>query len=133
MNYKIKVAYSELKFTFSRSSGAGGQNVNKINSKVTMSWEIDLSEACRAEVKKRFKEKYKNCMVADVVIIHSQKFRSQKMNIDDCIEKLESLLNSVLLPPKKRLKTKPTRSSKKKRLDAKSKHSKQKALRSEKF
>ena len=133
MSDKVKIPDSEYNFSFSRSSGAGGQNVNKVNSKVTMSWDIDNSDACSFPVKKRFKEKYSRLMVAGLVVIHSQKHRSQKMNRDDCILKLESYLLSVLHPPKIRRKTKPTKSSTRKRLDSKSKQSKQKKLRSEKF
>ncbi len=129
----IKVPYSECNFSFSRSSGAGGQNVNKVNSRVTLSWDISASEVCNNAVKTRFKEKYQRFIVGGLVVIHSQKHRTQKMNIDDCIEKLESLLSSVLVPPKIRRKTKPTKSSMRKRLDAKSRQSKLKKSRSEKF
>ena len=133
MNNKIIIPYSEFTFSFSRSSGPGGQNVNKVNSKVTLTWDIEVSEACNDAVKKRFKEKYLRFIVTDLVVLHSQKHRSQKMNIDDCVEKLETFLNSVLLPPRIRKKTKPTKSSNKKRLDSKSKQSKEKKLRGEKF
>ena len=133
MSHKTIIPYSEYTFSFSRSSGAGGQNVNKVNSKVSMTWDIDESEACSGAVKKRFKEKYQRFISGGFVVIHSQKHRSQKMNIDDCIEKLELLLSTVLHPPKVRKKTKPTKSSKKKRLDLKSQQSQQKKLRGEKF
>ena len=133
MSDKIQIPDSEYTFSFSRSSGAGGQNVNKVNSKVTMYWDIDSSVACNFAVKKRFREKFARLIIAHQVVIHSQKHRSQKMNRDDCILKLESLLTSVLHPPKIRKKTKPTRSSMRRRLDSKSKQSKQKKLRSEKF
>ena len=133
MSNDPKIPYSEYNFSFSRSSGAGGQNVNKLNTKATLTWDIDQSSACNDDVKERFKEKYQRYLVAGLVVIHSQKHRSQKMNIEDCINKLESLLATVLLPPKARKKTKPTKSSQKKRLDSKSKQSKQKKLRTEKF
>lgn len=129
----IKIPYSEFTFTFSRSSGAGGQNVNKVNSKATLTWDIDSSDACNGAVKKRFKEKYQRYIAQGLVVLHSQKHRSQKMNIDDCVQKLETLLNDVRLPPKIRRETKPTKSAVKKRLDSKSKQSAQKKMRSEKF
>jgi ribosome-associated protein len=133
MTNKQRIPYSEYSFTFSRSSGAGGQNVNKVNSRVTMTWDLEVSDACNIAVKKRFKEKYKRFMVNGLVVIHSQKHRGQKMNIDDCIEKLEALILTVLHPVKMRRKTKPTKSSTKKRLDSKTKQSRQKKLRTEKF
>ena len=129
----MNIPYFEFIFSFSRSSGPGGQNVNKVNSKVTLTWDIQASDACSAAVKKRFLENFPRFIVAEMVVLHSQKHRSQKMNIDDCVAKLESLLESVRLPPKTRKKTKPTKSSKLKRLDTKSKQSKLKKLRSEKF
>lgn len=92
-----------------------------------------MSDACNYMVKRRFKEKYQRHMVGELVVIHSQKYRSQKQNIDDCIEKLHSYLEEVRLPPKIRKKTKPTKSSTKKRLDSKTKQSRQKKMRSEKF
>lgn len=129
----IKVPYTEFKFTFSRSSGAGGQNVNKVNSKASMTWDIDASNSCSSFVKERFKNKFKRFLVDGDVVIHSQKFRSQQQNIDDCIEKLHELLAQVEFPPKPRKATKPSKSSTKRRLDKKKKDSNTKKLRSERF
>lgn len=114
------VAYDELNFSYSRSSGAGGQNVNKVNSKVTLEWDIEASASIQAEVKARFKERYKNLInQAGVVQITSQESRSQKMNQDNCVKKLNHLVQSVLHPPKPRKKTRPKKSAIQKRLDSK--------------
>lgn len=129
----ITIPFSEFSFTFSRSSGAGGQNVNKVNTKATLSWEIALSNSCSESVKQRLFESYKRYFVSGVVIISSQKYRSQARNIDDCVEKLHKLLNEVRLPPKTRRATKPSKSSVKKRLDSKTIRSKIKKMRNEKF
>ncbi|MFT6631231.1 MAG: ribosome-associated protein [Bacteriovoracaceae bacterium] len=129
----IKVSAEDCKFTFSRSSGAGGQNVNKLNTKVTMFWDMGNSNLCNEAVKKRFREKYKRFLVDGGVVITSQRFRKQSQNIDDCLEKLERYLNEVRLPPKLRRTTKPTKSSVKKRLDGKNIKSKLKKMRREKF
>ena len=129
----IKIPYSEFTFSFSRSSGAGGQNVNKVNSKATLEWDMKSSGAVNRGVKERFAEKYKRFVVDTKVVITSQRQRSQNQNIDDCIAKLHELLRSVEFPPKKRKATKPTRGSVKRRLDGKKMDSIKKKLRREKF
>lgn len=126
----IKVKDSEFTFTFSKSSGSGGQNVNKLNTCVTLSWDMDASKALNEEVKERFRKSYKRFVSDDgTVSVTSQRHRSQKRNIEDCKEKLMSMLNSVRLAPKPRKATRPTRSSIRKRLDGKKRHSEKKKRR----
>ena len=129
----ISIPPSEFTFTFSRSSGAGGQNVNKVNTRATLTWNIKNSTSISEAIKKRFTSRYKRYLVEDEVIISSQKTRSQNQNIDDCISKLNECLSEVEFPPKNRRPTKPTRNTVKKRLDSKTKHSKLKKQRREKF
>jgi ribosome-associated protein len=124
---KIKIPFSEFNFTFARSSGAGGQNVNKVNSKVTLYWKIDETVACSIYVIQRFKDKYGQFIIdSGEVQLTSQKNRSQKANIDDCIEKLHFMLNEVLRPPKIRKATKPKRSAVLNRLSTKKRDSEKK-------
>lgn len=123
----IKIPISELNFSFSRSSGAGGQNVNKVNSKVTMDWDPDLTEACNASVVERFRKKYSQYVLSDgKVQITCQTSRSQKANMDECINKLEAMISDAAIPPKPRKATKPKRSAVLKRLDSKRKDSNKK-------
>ncbi len=129
----INIPRSELNFSFSRSSGAGGQNVNKVNTKATMSWDMQNSKSCSSFVKDRFRKKFQRFIIDEFVTIHSQKYRSQKQNIEDCITKLHACLAEVEFAQKKRRETKPSRSAVNKRLDKKSKDSKTKKMRSEKF
>jgi ribosome-associated protein len=127
---KIRIPFSELTFSFARSGGAGGQNVNKVNSKVVLHWKIDETTACSPGVVHRFKEKYGHTIVdTGEVQIVSQRHRSQMANRDDCIEKLHAMLNDVLVPPKIRRATKPKRSAVLKRLQSKKKDSEKKRLR----
>lgn len=121
---KYLVPFSELSFSYARSGGSGGQNVNKVNSKVVMDWDLRNSPSLPDDVKERFFFRYRNLINADgIVQLTSEKERSQKANLDDCIKKLHEMIDKVAVPPKPRKKTKPTRSSVRKRLDSKSKHS----------
>lgn len=130
---KIRIPFSEFTFSYARSSGAGGQHINKVNSKVIMNWNLELSPSLPDAVKRRFKEKYRQFILDNgEVQIMSQKSRSQKDNIDDCIEKLHAMINEVRLPPKIRKATKPKRSAVLKRLTGKKKDSDKKRMRSEK-
>jgi ribosome-associated protein len=127
---RIKIPFSEFTFSFARSSGAGGQNINKVNTKAVMYWDIELSESISWDIKERFKARYGNYIVeGGQVQITSQKNRTQKANIDDCIAKLHVMLEEVRFPPKPRKKTKPKRSAIEKRLKGKKIDSEKKRMR----
>lgn len=127
---KRKIPMGELEFSFSRSSGAGGQNVNKVNTKVTMRWNLSKSTACGAAVKERFKARYKRRILdSGIVQMVSQRYRSQARNIDDCVEKINEMLDSVRSAPKRRVATKPTRGSVERRIKTKKNKSETKKTR----
>lgn len=119
----------EVSFSFSRSSGAGGQNVNKVNTKATLHWRITETKVPH-DVMERFARRYAGFMTQDgEVQITSQENRTQKANIDECFKRLERMLEAVWYPPKPRKATKPTRSSVMKRLKGKKLDSEKKKLR----
>lgn len=123
-----KINDQELLFTFARSSGPGGQNVNKTNSKAVLVWSIEDSQAVPADVKKRFFESYSNKInKMGEVVISSEESRDRERNKENCKSKLFEMLKKVWLPPKKRLKTKPSMGAKLARLDSKKKQSHKKA------
>ncbi len=116
----MRIPFEELSFSYSRSSGAGGQNVNKVNSKVTMEWAIARNISLHPNVILRFHERYGNLITqAGFVQISCQESRSQKMNQDECIARLNRMIENVLVPPKPRRKTKPKHSAVLDRLNTK--------------
>lgn len=111
----------EINITFTRSSGPGGQNVNKVSSKVQLSWHIGRSTALNADQKNMIRTaltRYIN--THDEIMLHSDTSRSQLMNKEQAIARLQVLVKQAVVPKKKRKPTKPTRSSKEKRLREKS-------------
>ena len=125
-----KSLYGELDFSFARSSGPGGQNVNKVNSKAVLRWNVlessQISEFVRAQIFKMFRSKIND---EGDLILSSTKTRDQKQNIQDCLKKFEEILMRASTPPKVRKKTKPPPSSAKKREGQKRKQSEKKRLR----
>lgn len=120
VNDKIRVRLREFRFSFSRSSGAGGQNVNKLNTKATLRWEVASSQGLPDHVRTRFLERYRRRISADgELVLTSQRFRDQGRNVADCLEKLRGMLAAVARPPRTRKATKPTRSSVERRLSSK--------------
>jgi len=107
----------ELHFSTSRSSGPGGQHVNKVNTKVELRFSIPVSELLTQEEKIILFQKLKNKINKDgELIIVSQENRSQLKNKEAAIEKFLNILKEALTPVKERKSTKPTRTSNKRRL-----------------
>ena len=111
---------NEFRFSYSRSSGPGGQNVNKVNSKVTLKWAFYDSNFLNSDQKKRFESKYINyCDFAKNLIITSDVTREKLRNQEDCILRLKKFIKSIWTPPKPRIPTKTSYSSKLKRVNDK--------------
>lgn len=110
----------ELIFSTSRSSGPGGQNVNKVNSKVTLEWDVANSRVLTDDEKIFLSEKLASRMTREgVVQITSQESRSQIANKDLVVQKLDNLLSKAFLKKKVRKATKPSKSAKQQRLKKK--------------
>ena len=121
---------TELVFNASRSSGAGGQNVNKVNTKVELRFAISGSSELSDEEKDMLRGKFPNKINEnDELIVVCQTERSQLKNKEIALEKFYTLLESAFIPRKKRKPTKPTAASKTKRLEAKRIKSEKKASR----
>lgn len=117
VNHRIEIKLTEFNFTFARSGGPGGQNVNKVNSKVTLRWSIDKSKTLPDDVRARFKTKYHRRINKEGDLqIQSERFRDQGRNVADCLEKLRGLLLEVAIAPRQRKATRRTRGSIERRL-----------------
>jgi ribosome-associated protein len=100
-----------------RSSGPGGQNVNKVSSKVELRWLPASSRALSHDVRERFLARYGGRLNREgELVVVSERFRDQRRNRDDCLEKLGEMVRAVLKPPKKRKKTAVPRSVQERRL-----------------
>jgi ribosome-associated protein len=110
----------ELHWSFVRSGGPGGQNVNKVASKAVLRWNLGTSEGVPDDVKARFRIQQRNRITVDGdVIITSQRYRDQERNKLDCLEKLRDMIVKASIAPKPRKPSKPSRASRERRLDAK--------------
>jgi ribosome-associated protein len=120
----------EFIFKTSRSSGAGGQNVNKVNTKVELRFNISNSQLLTDKEKEILLEKLANKISneGDLIIV-SQTDRSQLKNKEKTIEKFYALIQKSLTPRKRRKPTKPSAASKRRRLDDKRIKSEKKSLR----
>lgn len=130
INDHFIIPASELQWAFMRSSGAGGQNVNKVNSQVELRWNFTFSNSVPEKFRSILTEKLQKLITNEgELIIRSQSSRDQLRNREDCLEKLRQILTQALHKPKKRIPTKPSKASKKRRLESKRSHSEKKRWR----
>ena len=130
VNDRIQVPLKELQFSYSRSQGPGGQNVNKVNSKATLRWSVRDNRSLPEDVRERFVRRFSRRITKEgELVLTSQRFRDQGQNQRDCLEKLRVMLAAVAVPPKPRKKTKPTRASIRRRVEEKRVHSQKKQAR----
>jgi len=125
----ISVPEQAVRLAFVRSSGPGGQNVNKVSTAVELRLDLDaaqLSAGVRARLERLVGSRLTQ---ANEIVIFAQRFRTQKANRDDAFARLEELVRKAERPPKRRVATKPTLASKRERLATKDRRGSVKRLR----
>lgn len=123
----IRIPDEELEWSYARSGGPGGQNVNKVSSKAVLRWAMAASRAVGPDVKARLRSAYPSRVTADGdVVISSQEFRDQERNREASTAKLVEMVRKALERPKARRPTRPTKGSKERRLTEKRQRSERK-------
>ncbi len=126
----FQIPLSEIEFTYVRSSGPGGQNVNKVNSKAVARWGLVASPSVTEVQRARLLLRLGSRLTCEgELLLASDRFRHQGRNRADCIEKLARLIAEAVEEPKERRATTPTRSSQRRRRESKVRSSEKKRLR----
>lgn len=130
----LAIPDEEVTFATSRSGGPGGQNVNKLETRVTLRFDLAGSPSLSEEQKARLRERLATRITRDGVLqVSSQKHRSQGANREAAVERFAELLRENLREEPPRKKTRPSRAAKARRLDEKRRQSRRKRERSERI
>lgn len=124
---KYPINEREVEWTAIRAQGAGGQNVNKVSSAIHLRFDIVASSLPEAVKERLFALNDSRITEAGVLVLKAQQHRTQEMNRNDALARLQEVVDSIATPPKNRRATKPTFASKQRRLEGKSQRANVKA------
>jgi len=123
------VPLAEVEIHAVRAQGAGGQNVNKVSNAIHLRFDIRASSLPEPVKQRLLRGRDQRVTREGVVIIKAQQHRSQELNREEALARLQALVDAAAVAPKKRTPTRPTRASRERRLDSKARRSGIKALR----
>ena len=116
----LSIDPAEFQFSFIRASGPGGQNVNKVATAVQLRFDAAHSPSLpEAVIRRLLRLAGRRATLAGEIVIVAQRFRTQEANRKDAVERLVELLRAAAIAPKRRVKTRPSRASKERRLEGK--------------
>ncbi len=126
---KIEIPDTEIQWSAIHARGSGGQNVNKVASAIHLRFDIEAS-SLPVPIKQRLLARADSRISRDgVVVIKAQRYRDREKNRRDALQRLHAMISGAMVSAKKRVKTRPTKASVRRRLEAKNRRSKQKVLR----
>jgi ribosome-associated protein len=124
INERIRIPDDEFHWSYARSGGPGGQNVNKVASKAVLRWDLAASPSVPEDVKARLRAQQPGRITVEgEMLVTSERFRDQERNRQDCLEKLGAMLLQAAVVPKARKKTKISKGAKRARLADKKRNS----------